>query len=123
MEMEGPWLENTLTSYFRIQREIYEYFGYKEDWEVIPIEDRTQYTWQLQGREATIGEGYGGAVRFWRTPEELASEDYYQDDIYTQRFLPKWVYRGAEYTMIVVDTHTDGNKFLAIFDNNKEKLF
>ena len=46
--------------------------------------------------------------------------DYYQNEIYTQRFLPKWVYRGKEYTMICVDTRTDGNTFLQVFDNSKE---
>ncbi len=30
------------------------------------------------------------------------------------------VYRGQDYTMISVDTHVDGNKFLQIFDNKKE---
>jgi hypothetical protein len=48
--------------------------------------------------------------------------DYYQNDIYTNRFLPKWVYRGPEYTMIVVDTHTDGNQLLQVFANDKEKI-
>jgi hypothetical protein len=47
-------------------------------------------------------------------------EDGYAAEIYTQRFLPKWVYRGAEYTMVCVDTRTDGNKFLMVFDNKKE---
>jgi len=45
---------------------------------------------------------------------------FYRNDIYTQRFLSKWVYRGEDYTMICVDTHTDGNKFLQIFNNKKE---
>lgn len=44
----------------------------------------------------------------------------YECQIYTQRFLPKWVYRADELTMICVDTQTDGNKFLMIFDNAKE---
>ena len=47
-------------------------------------------------------------------------KNYYEDQIYTQRFLPKWVYRAEDYTMISVDTQCDGNKFLAIFDNTKE---
>lgn len=27
-----------LDEYFKLQKEIYDYFGYKEDWVVIPIE-------------------------------------------------------------------------------------
>lgn len=39
---------------------------------------------------------------------------------YTDKgFLPKWVYEGLEFTMVVVDTHIDGNKFLAVYDNKK----
>ena len=42
------------------------------------------------------------------------------NDIYTQRFYDKWVWRGKDYTMIFCDTHTDGNKFFGIYDNKKE---
>jgi hypothetical protein len=76
------------------------------------------YYWFVSG-----GQGHGGEVRFAKTAQDLDDEDagnYYSNEIYTQRHLPKWIYRGAEYTMIVVDTHTDGNKFLQIFDNSKE---
>lgn len=52
--------------------------------------------------------------------DEYFKLQMYSNEIYTQRFLPKWVYRGKDYTMICVDTHTDGNKFLQIFDNSKE---
>lgn len=93
-----------LNEYFELQRKIYEYFRYKEDWVVIPLDDATEYYWYLEQYES----GYG-QVYFWK--------DYYGDEIYTQRFLPKWVYVGEEYTMISVDTHTDGNKFLRVFSN------
>lgn len=46
--------------------------------------------------------------------------NYYVDEIYAQRFYEKWVYRGNEFTMIFVDTHMDGNKFFAVFSNDKE---
>ena len=102
-----------LDKYFKIQEQIYEYFGYAEDWVVIPIDDARQYFWKVDNQE----------VCFADTEQELESQDgnYYVNEIYTQRFLPKWVYRAAGYTMICVDTHTDGNKFLQIFDNAKER--
>ena len=104
-----------LTRYFDIQQQIYDYFGYKESWVIIPIADARSYYWAYP-------EG-GDFVRFAETPEKLLSSDgdYYENKIYTQRFLPKWVYRAKQYTMICVDTHTDGNKFLQIFDNFKER--
>lgn len=100
-----------LKQYFELQNKIYEYFGYVEDWVVIPLEDSTEYYWITDG----------DSVRFAETKEKLSSDgNYYENIIYKQRFLKKWVYRGEKYTMICVDTRTDGNKFLQIFDNKME---
>jgi len=103
-----------IDKYFKLQKEIYDYFGYVEDWVVIPIDDARSYFWRLTEHE----------VQFADTEKELEDCDgnYYINKIYTQRFLPKWVYRGADYTMICVDTRTDGNKFLQIFNNSNERM-
>jgi len=102
-----------LKNFFDQQEKIFDYFGYVEDWKVIPLDDRTEFYWMLDEE--------GGTVKYAETLEELTEDaDYYEDAIYRQRFLPKYVYEGLEYTMISVDTQTDGNKFLAIFDNKKK---
>tara|TARA_B110000263_G_scaffold191115_1_gene168962 strand:+ start:253 stop:582 length:330 start_codon:yes stop_codon:yes gene_type:complete len=99
-----------LDQYFEIQKQIYEHFGYTEDWVVIPLDDAREYFWQCDGH----------TVRFAKTVEELESNgDYYENEVYTQRFLSKWVYEADDYTMICSDTRTDGNKFLQVFDNAK----
>jgi len=106
-----------LSEYKQKLQELYDYFGYVEPWRVFPIDDATEYFWKINGSESD------GEVWFADSPEQLTDEDrgdYYSNEIYTQRHLKKWVYRGEEYTMIVVDTHTDGNQFLQIFDNSKE---
>lgn len=105
-----------LDQYFSLQKEIFEYFGYKEDWRILPLDDAREFFWKLDGEGP-------GVVKHAFTEEELADEDgdYYENDIYTQRHLPKWVYRGAEFTLIVVDTNTDGNKLLQIFANANER--
>lgn len=107
-----------LDEYFKLQKEIYDYFGYKEDWVVIPIEDSREYFWELKQELDGSGE-----VSFWENKlnvGKFTKTDGYSNSIYTQRFLSKWVYVGKDYTMIVVDTQTDGNKFLSIFDNKKQ---
>ena len=106
-----------LDDYAALQKQIFDYFGYVEDWRVIPIEDSRAYFWKLQ----QLPDG-SGSVGFADSLRELQEEsgNYYQDEIYTQRFLPKWVYRGEDFTMVCVDTQTDGNHFLRIFDNSKE---
>lgn len=106
-----------LSKFLKTQNKLFEYFGYKEDWRAIPVDSAVEYYWQIIGSETN------GSVKFGNSIEQLLDEakgDYYENEIYTQRFLPKWVYRGEDYTMIVVDTHCDGNKFLQIFDNSKE---
>jgi len=105
-----------LKDYLDLQQQIYDYFGYVEDWVVIPIEDNTESYWWL----------YNETVWFSSAPftveTVLEGDDLYSYNVYHQRFLPKWVYRAADYTMICSDTKVDGNKFLAIFDNGKELL-
>ena len=106
-----------LDQYKEIRDQIFEYFGYEEDWCVFPLEDSREFFWRLEGEQS------GDNVLFALTEEILESGegDFYANEIYGQRFLKKWVYRGAEYTMVLVDTNTDGNKFLQIFDNSKER--
>lgn len=105
-----------LNNYFSLQQKLYNYFGYREDWRVIPIDDARYYFWRLEGEGP-------GEVHFATTEQDLADQtgNYYVNDIYTQQHLPRWVYRGADYTMVCVDTHMDGNQFLQIFDNAKER--
>jgi len=102
-----------LGAYFKLQQEIYEYFGYREDWAVIPLQDYTEHYWDVDDT----------TVFFADSEAELEEQDgqYFEHRIYTQRFLPKWVYEGEDYTMICSDTQTDGNKFLAVFDNSKKR--
>ena len=107
-----------LDNLFDLEKQIHNYFGYVENWVKIPLDDCTEFYWHLTGDGST-----GDAeVLFQEGPLKAGNlkDAIYGHSIYTQRFLPKWVYRGEEYTMIVVDTETDGNKFLSVFDNKKE---
>ncbi|MGD9157205.1 MAG: hypothetical protein PVG39_02240 [Desulfobacteraceae bacterium] len=102
---------NLTEKYESAKRELYEHVGFVEGWSVFPISDRIDMVWHENGV----------SVKYAENMEEFNSDgDYYVDEIYTPRFYKKWVYRGAELTLIIVDTHTDGNKFFAIFSNNKE---
>lgn len=103
-----------LDKYLELQKEIYEYFGYKEDWRVFPIEDCRNYYWWCDER----------FVRFAETEEKLQDTErgeYYENEVYTYRHLDKYVYKGDDYTMIICDTHTDGNIFISIFSNDRER--
>jgi hypothetical protein len=106
--------------YLALQKKIYDYFDYTEDWAVLQIEDRREFYWKIDG-----GEAHGGKVRFTESRECINDDEsmfLYEDIIYTQRHLSKWVYRADDFTMICVDTRTDGKRFLAIFENAKEVI-
>lgn len=99
-----------LDEYFKILNDIYSYFGYIEKYEVFPLDDRRNYYWYMDG----------GEVHYAKNIEDF---DYNNDNSYSDILYPtitNCVFRTEEYTMISVDTQTDGNKFLAIFDNKKE---
>lgn len=107
-----------LDDYFSLQKNIYDYFGYVEDWVVIPLDDQRESYWHLDSDKDGPTD-----VFYANTEEELSNKEgeYFEASIYFQRFLPKWVYRGTDYTMVCADTHCDGNKFLMVFSNDKER--
>ncbi|MFA5195665.1 MAG: hypothetical protein WC401_07685 [Bacteroidales bacterium] len=91
---------------------LYDHVGFKEDWVVYPIDDRTDAYWNTDGR----------IVKWAETLEDyndIEGMHYYSDDVYTQRFYDKWIYEGKELTMIFCDPHTDGMKWFRVFDNSK----
>ncbi len=107
-----------LDTYFATQQAIYDHFEYAEDWVCIPLDDKTDCYWMLRQNDDGGGHVTWSSVPF--TVETIrGGEEIYSGPIYTQRFLPRWVYPSKTHTMISVDTQTDGNKFLMVFDNSK----
>jgi hypothetical protein len=116
IEIQGEKTMELLDQYFEIQNRIYEYFGYAEDWRAIPLDDCRNCFWRLDGEGP-------GQFHYAKTEDELLNEtgEYYKDAIFTQRHLSRWVYRGEKFTMVLCDPHVDGNVFLRIVDNAKER--
>ena len=90
---------------------IYEHVGFVEDWVICPLDDCTESYWYTDDKKF---------IRWAETLEKFNSDgDYYENDIYTQRFYSKWIYEGADFTMIFCDPHIDGMKWFRLFDNKK----
>lgn len=107
----------TIEEYFAVRQKIFGHVGYVESWRMLPIESLVENYWRL------YGEG-PGTVRFAESEEYLDDpneEDYCEYEIYTQRHLKQWVYRGSEITLVVADTHVDANQVLALFSNQMER--
>jgi len=109
-----------LKEYFKLQEEIHKHFGYQEDWVCIPLSDETDSYWMITGPEDTNETSVVRSPAPFTVESIVAGNNLYSGKLYTQRFLSKWVYRTEDYTMVCVDTQTDGNKFLMVFDNQKE---
>jgi len=104
-------MAHLLETYQKARQALYDHVGFVEDWVTCPIEDRTELHWKLTEHEVIYG-----------IEKDVISENgnQFSDDIYTQRFYEKHIYRGKKFTMVFVDTHTDGMKYFAFFDNSKE---
>lgn len=114
IEGSRPDLKRLLMSYFACKKAIHEFFDFRGGWREIPISDETEYWWYID--ECPDGSGtvhYGAG-------DVDGDQAYYAAEIYTTRHLEKYVYRTDTHTAVAVDTNTDGNVFLYIFDNAKE---
>lgn len=109
-----------LDDYFDLQSRIFQYFGYVEDWRAIPLDDKCGDYWMIIGAEDSSDTSVVHSPTPFTEESITEGKEIFGNTLYTQRFLPKWVYRAAEFTMVCVDTHTDGNKFLMVFDNRLE---
>jgi hypothetical protein len=100
---------------------LHNYFGYEEDWVRIPLNDLRGKPWMLIG-----GDERGASATFVYADEPFTEDVIksgkciYGMRVYTQRHLPRWVWRKPKLTMVCVDTQTDGNKFLTVVDTNLE---
>jgi len=105
-------MNELIKNYKNSLQAIYDHVGFVEDWVIYPIDDRTGMYWTII--ELT-------KVRYAETEEQLHSDgDYYEDDIYTQRFYKKHIYEGNDFTLIFCDPHTDGMRWFALFNNSKK---
>lgn len=100
-----------INNYNNALKELYNHVGFIEDWVVCPIDDCTEYFWD-------VDDDY---LYYAKTQEklEIKDGDYYKDEIYKQSFYDKWVYEGEKYTMVFCDPHIDGVKWFRFLDNSK----
>jgi hypothetical protein len=116
-----------IDEYFKLQQVIYDNFGYKEDWRVFPLDDMRGVWWSIQGNTVWWSEKK-------ENHQKLIDQEYDFDgipdsDVYSGYIRGNWrleprnleIYQDADKksSMIIVDTQTDFNVFLMIFDNSK----
>lgn len=117
-------IDAIVDSFYDAREAIFEHVGYKEDWRVLPIVDNRDDFWAVDEHEHEWVKFSDSreALVYWLEHDDHGphGDKLYENEIYRQCHLPKWVYRGEELTLIVVDTHTDGNQYLQLFRNEDE---
>lgn len=88
------------------EQAIYEYFGLDPQWQDLKFSNCTEYYWRF----TEYAEIYYGDVL-----KEVTNENAYSAFQILDILIKK-----EKYTLIAMDTQTDGNRYFAIFDNNKE---
>lgn len=113
-----------LDEYFRLRQVIYDLFQFTEAWRVYPLDDMRDAWWSMDGDTVWWSEKKENHQQFIDQEydiDDIPDSDLYSGEIRGSRHLDKSIYEDADkkLTMIVVDTNTDFNVFLMIFDNDK----
>lgn len=119
---------------------IHEYFGFAESWRVLPLDDMREWFWS-QRDERIVWAETSTALRYgmWndgtldeddltdterktfpRYSESSQAPSYYSGSLYSYHHQNDHVCRRPDLTLVLVDTHTDGNVLAMIFDSTKE---
>lgn len=119
----GPSIHETVDAFFRARVAIFAHVSYVEDWRILPLFDSRDQFWSVDDGEVKFSADRG-ALTYWLAGHDDEygphADRLFFNKIYTQRHLPRWVYRGAALTMIVVDTETDVGQLLQLFRNDHE---
>ncbi len=115
-------MSDIIKAYQDAEQTIFDHVGYVEDWRRLPLEISTGRYWAVDDNEDSWCRSAKSKddLEKWLKTDDFGDMEVYEDEIYTQRHLRRWVYRGPEFTMVCVDTHCDGNQFLRIFRNDME---
>lgn len=110
--------------YFKLQQDIYSLFGYVEQWTVFPLEDRRQYFWFVSEHRVWYSSkksNLDAVVAHYLESNELEWDITNVDsgDIYIDEKCSP-LHTANDLAMVQVDTNTDGNVFLAIYDIGKQ---
>lgn len=103
-------MKNKIDKYFKLQEEIFVHCRYMEDWHIYPMVDYRDFVWAINKNSVVSA----------KTLEDFATGEFFEDEILKDRFLSKSIFEGQEFTLILVDTHCDNNKYLILLDNNKK---
>lgn len=137
---------NKIDKYFDTKAELCKYFGLYPDWLEFPFDDCREMYWKIDSNNVYYAEKreyitnlknefiedeyyrddictkeyFQFWTKYWLHIQKDEQDTKFKDEIYTQRFYKKWIYRTEEFTLIFCDPHVDNCRWWRIFDNKKE---
>lgn len=100
-------IQKLLNTYFESRRKIDAYFGLEMCWHDLPIDDMTDAEWRIIDNKLV----------YWLPNNKTGELEEYNAIIMLGINQP--IISLKDYTMVAVDTQTDGNKYRAILDTLK----
>lgn len=106
-------IKNLLNRYQEIEQQIYNYFGYEEEWRKMPLDDCTEYFWCFDGN---------GNVHYCEAKNKTLAKEIIKkgEHSYSDKIRKNIIHIKCDLTLICLNTNCDFNVFLSIFDNSKE---
>ncbi len=97
-----------LSEYARLEQEILAHFNYEPQWREYLIRDYRDLWWGLVGH-----------TLYYQYENNLATDEVLRQGNFCTAEV-RSVYHSADgHTMVCLDTNTDGNKYLGVFEDSK----
>lgn len=125
-ETDDRTIDEIIDDLFDARQKIFKHVGYTEQWRDMPFEDSRDEFWAITDNDSVVKySSEREALTYWLEAHDDEYGPYgdklYSNEIYASRHDAKsGIHRGAELTMLCVDTNTDGNKFFQLFRNDHE---
>lgn len=109
-------MRELLSRYNELESQILNYFGYQQEWTMLPLDDMTMMSWMLVTNRV-----------IW-SDKPLTVEIIKDGEIYDAfafaafNMVQRWVWEKEDYTLLRVDTRSDNNYLLMVFDNSRRVI-
>lgn len=108
-----------LDDYNAARQAIHDHIRFVEDWRDYPIDDMSEHYWSVDQESRILWSPVHKAVQYYLENDDwgVNGNEGYSGVVLRSR---QGVFRGKEFTGVIVDTQCDGNIVLMIFRNDRE---
>lgn len=108
-------MRELLSRYNELESQILNYFGYQQEWTMLPLDDMTMMYWMLADDKVVWSDKLLTAETVEKGMEIYDAVAYIAFNM-TER----WIWTKDDYTLLRVNTRSDNNHLLMVFDNSRQ---